>query len=141
MMIARRNQDLMPSLINELMNWNNMLGEEHTSTPKMNVTESNADFRVEMCVPGLKKEDLTINLDNNNNLVIRMVKTEEKKEDGRKYLRREFGGMQFNQTLVLPENVKKEAITAKVENGILSVTLPKLTEDEREGLMRMIEIG
>lgn len=141
MMIARRNQDLMPSLINELMNWNNMLGEEHTSTPKMNVTESNADFRVEMCVPGLKKEDLTINLDNNNNLVIRMVKTEEKKEDGRKYLRREFGGMQFNQTLVLPENVKKEAITAKVENGILSVTLPKLTEDEKEGLMRMIEIG
>lgn len=141
MMIARRNQDLMPSLINELMNWNNMLGEEHTSTPKMNVTESNADFRVEMCVPGLKKEDLTINLDNNNNLVIRMVKTEEKKEDGRKYLRREFGGMQFNQTLVLPENVKKEAITAKVENGILSVTLPKLTEDEKDGLMRMIEIG
>lgn len=141
MMIARRNQDLMPSLINELMNWNNMLGEEHTSTPKMNVTESNADFRVEMCVPGLKKEDLTINLDNNNNLVIRMVKTEEKKEDGRKYLRREFGAMQFNQTLVLPENVKKEAITAKVENGILSVTLPKLTEDEKEGLMRMIEIG
>lgn len=141
MMIARRNQDLMPSLINELMNWNNMLGEEHTSTPKMNVTESNADFRVEMCVPGLKKEDLAINLDNNNNLVIRMVKTEEKKEDGRKYLRREFGGMQFNQTLVLPENVKKEAITAKVENGILSVTLPKLTEDEKEGLMRMIEIG
>lgn len=141
MMIARRNQDLMPSLINELMNWNNMLGEEHISTPKMNVTESNADFRVEMCVPGLKKEDLTINLDNNNNLVIRMVKTEEKKEDGRKYLRREFGGMQFNQTLVLPENVKKEAITAKVENGILSVTLPKLTEDEKEGLMRMIEIG
>lgn len=141
MMIARRNQDLMPSLINELMNWNNMLGEEHTSSPKMNVTESNADFRVEMCVPGLKKEDLAINLDNNNNLVIRMVKTEEKKEDGRKYLRREFGGMQFNQTLVLPENVKKEAITAKVENGILSVTLPKLTEDEKEGLMRMIEIG
>lgn len=141
MMIARRNQDLMPSLINELMNWNNMLGEEHTSSPKMNVTESNADFRVEMCVPGLKKEDLAINLDNNNNLVIRMVKTEEKKEDGRKYLRREFGGMQFNQTLVLPENVKKEAITAKVENGILSVILPKLTEDEKEGLMRMIEIG
>ena len=141
MMIARRNQDLMPSLINELMNWNNMLGEEHTSTPKMNVTESNADFRVEMCVPGLKKEDLTINLDNNNNLVIRMVKTEEKKEDGRKYLRREFGDMQFNQTLVLPENVKKEAITAKVENGILSVILPKLSEDEKKGLMRMIEIG
>lgn len=141
MMIARRNQDLMPSLINELMNWNNMLGEEHTSTPKMNVTESNADFQVEMCVPGLKKEDFTINLDNNNNLVIRIVKTEEKKEDGRKYLRREFGDMQFNQTLVLPENVKKEAITAKVENGILSVILPKLTEDEKKGLMRMIEIG
>ena len=141
MMITRRNQDLMPSLIDELMNWNNaLLSEEHYATPKMNVTESASDYRLELCVPGLAKEDLALNLDNNNNLVIQMVKKEEKKDDSRKYLRREFSSLQFKQTLALPENVKKEGITAKVENGILCITLPKLTEDEKKGLMKLIEI-
>ena len=56
--------------------------------------------------------------------------TEEDKKE-RKYLRREFNEMQFKQAFTLPENIKREQIAAKVENGILTIDLPKITEDER----------
>ena len=136
----------MPALFNELMNWdnwNNAATETSYTMPKMNVSESDTDYKVEFCVPGLKKEDLNIRIDSDNNLVIEMVKSSETKEEDkkdRKYLRREFNEMQFKQAFSLPENIKREQIAAKVENGILTIDLPKITEDEKKALSQTIEI-
>ena len=123
-------------------NWNNITPEEHLAMPKMNVTESDADYQLELCVPGLAKEDLNLSIDSENNLVVEMTKTNEEKEEksDRHYLRHEFSSMQFKQLLALPDNVKKEAIGAKVENGILRITLPKFTPQEKQALMQRIEI-
>ena len=145
MLLAKRN-DLMPSLFNELLdwnNWNNFTADEHCPMPKMNVSESEKDYELELCVPGLSKEDLNLSLDSDNNLVVEMVQKEEKKEEkkNRHFLRREFNELQFKQLLSLPENVKKEEISAKVEHGILRITLPKFTEQEKKALMQHIEIG
>jgi HSP20 family protein len=90
----------------------------------------------------MKKEDLNLSVDPDNNLVIEMQTKEEKKEDKEKrhFLRREFSTTQFKQMLTLPENVKKDAIGAKVENGILTVTLPKFTPEEQKQLAQTIAI-
>ena len=145
MLLAKRNQDLMPTLFNELLdwnNWNNCTLDEHYTMPKMNVTESDKDYELELCVPGLSKEDLNLSIDSDNNLVVEMVQKEEKKDEkkDRHFLRHEFNELQFKQLLSLPENVKKEEITAKVEHGILRITLPKFTEQEKKALMQHIEI-
>lgn len=144
MLLAKRN-DLMPSLFNELLdwnNWNNLTTDEHCPMPKMNVSESDKDYELELCVPGLSKEDLNLSIDGDNNLVVEMVQKEEKKEEkkNRHFLRHEFNELQFKQLLSLPENVKKEEISAKVEHGILRITLPKFTEEEKKALMQHIEI-
>ncbi len=147
MLVATRNNDLMSTMFNELMNWNRwngMCSSEDTTTtaPKMNVSESDKDYRLELSIPGMKKEDLNLSVDPDNNLVIEMQTKEEKKEDNEKrhFLRREFSTTQFKQMLTLPENVKKDAIGAKVENGILTVTLPKFTPEEQKQLAQTIAI-
>ena len=148
MLVARRNQDLMPSLFNELLDWNNwnngLWSETHHTTPKMNVSETDKNYELEICVPGLKKEDLNISIDPDNNLVVEMVQEEKsddkQKENGRKYLRREFSRMQFKQMMTLPDNVKKEDIKARVNDGILYIELPKVTEQEKKALSQTIQI-
>ena len=150
MLLARRNQDIMHSLINELMGWNNwnnsICSDDCFSTPKMNIIESDKNYEIEITAPGAKKEDMNLSIDNDNNLVIELDSTEKKEEsdsekkEERHYIHREFSRMQFKQMLALPENVKKEQINAKMENGILKITLPKVTEDEKKELTQTIEI-
>ena len=146
MLVTSRNQNFMPSLFNELLNWNNWncgSYDEHTPKPKINVSESDKNYELELSVPGLTKDDLSLRVDSENNLVIEMVKKEEKKEEkkDRHYLRHEFSTLQFKQMFSLPENIKRESITAKVEHGILTVVLPKFTDEEKQALSQKIEIA
>ena len=61
-----------------------------------------------------------------------MEKKEEKNEEkkDKKYLRREFSYSKFQQSIILPDNVEKNKITAKVEHGILSIDIPKTVDKE-----------
>ena len=65
-------------------------------------------------------------------------KKEEKKD--KKYLRREFSYSKFQQTILLPENVEKDKISAKVEHGILSIEIPKMKEEEKQKTFKAIEV-
>ena len=145
MLTNRNNQLMMPSLFNELLNWDNWTNthwDETSAVTKMNVSESDNDYLLELTVQGLKKEDLNLSLDADGNLVIEMVKEQksEEKDEKRNYLRREFGSIQFKRVMALPENVKKDKISAKVEDGMLRVTLPKVTEEEKKQLAQHIQI-
>ena len=146
MLLVKRNPDLMPTLFNELLNWdnwNNCSTEVQGTMPKMNVSESNENYEIELCVPGLAKEDLNLSIDSDDNLVIEMVESEKKdeeKNESRHFLRHEFGQLQFKQLLRMPENVKRDGISATVTNGILSIVLPKFTEEEKRAMGKSIEI-
>ena len=96
----------------------------------------------EQAVPGMTKDDFKVNVDENNNLTICMEKKEEKKEEkkDKKYLRREFSYSKFQQTILLPENVEKDKISAKVEHGILSIEIPKVKEEEKQKTSKAIEV-
>ncbi len=140
MLVTRRNQDFMPTLFNELMNWN----DTTYSTPRMNIMETKDNYKLELCIPGLTKEDVKLSIDAEGNLVVEMVKENksEKKENKEemRYLRHEFSVEHFRQTVMLPEDIHKEQISAKVENGILDIIIPKVTVEEKKQTMQTIEV-
>lgn len=140
MLVTRRNQDFMPTLFNELMNWN----DTTYSTPRMNIMETKDNYKLELCIPGLTKEDVKLSIDADGNLVVEMVKENksEKKENKEemRYLRHEFSVEHFRQTVMLPEDIHKEQISAKVENGILDIVIPKVTVEEKKQTMQTIEV-
>jgi len=137
MLVTRRNQDFMPTLFNELMNWN----DNTYSTPRMNIMETKDNYKLELCIPGLTKEDVKLSIDAEGNLVVEMVKEmkKENKEEMR-YLRHEFSVEHFRQTVMLPDDIHKEQISAKVENGILDIVIPKVTMEEKKQAMQTIEV-
>jgi len=140
MYLTRRTQDFIPALFNELMNMDTVSYSE----PKMNIIENKESYQIQYSVPGLKKEDLKISIDAEGNLVVEMNKEsrkEERKDNSVRYLRREFSTEQFRNTLVLPEDIHRDQITAKVENGILEVTLPRVTVEEKKALVQNIEVN
>ncbi|MBR4468342.1 MAG: Hsp20/alpha crystallin family protein [Bacteroidales bacterium] len=137
MLVTRRNQDFMPTLFNELMNWN----DTTYSTPRMNIMETKDNYKLELCIPGLTKEDVKLSIDAEGNLVVEMVKeTKKENKEEMRYLRHEFSVEHFRQTVMLPEDIHKEQISAKVENGILDIVIPKVTVEEKKQAMQTIEV-
>ena len=140
MLVTRRNQDFMPTLFNELMNWN----DTTYSTPRMNIMETKDNYKLELCIPGLTKDDVKLSIDAEGNLVVEMTKEtnhEEKNKEEMRYLRHEFSVEHFRQTVMLPDDIHKENISAKVENGILDIVIPKVTVEEKKQAVQTIEIG
>jgi HSP20 family protein len=129
----------MPTLFNELMNWN----DTNYSTPRMNIMETKDNYKLELCIPGLTKDDVKLSIDTEGNLVVEMTKEtkNEKKNEEMRYLRHEFSVEHFRQTVMLPEDIHKEQISAKVENGILDIVIPKVTVEEKKQAVQTIEIG
>lgn len=135
-------QNWLPTLFDDLFD-NTWIERTRMRTPAINVIETKGDYKVEVAVPGMTKDDFRITLGTNDELVITMEKKSETKDEGteeRKYLRREFSYSKFSQSFVLPENVDKERIGAAISDGVLTVSLPKLTPEERAKVNRVIEI-
>ena len=82
---------------------------------------------------------LALSLDEMNNVPKKLKEKNEEKKEGR-YLRREFSYSKFQQTMVLPENAEKEKIEAKVENGVLNIIIPKMSEEAAKKAEKIIEI-
>lgn len=98
--------------------------------PATNVFETENDFRIELLLPGFPKEDVQLNY-HKNILTIKVNKEEENKEaktEEFKYAHREFGAFNFEKSFKVPNSVDVENISAKFENGILHVVLPKKEE-------------
>ena len=117
-----------------------------TTAPAVNVKESDNAFTMEIAAPGLKKEFCSVNINNEGNLVVKIenkAQHEEKPQEGEKhhYLRREFSYASYEQAYTLPDEVNKDAISAKVEDGILTIELPKLAPEPEKKMDRVIEIG
>lgn len=157
--IVRRNQNWLPSMFNELFDEQFATRRPSINVPAINVRENSTRYLVEVAAPGMTKEDFNIRIDEDNNLVISLEKsTKECKcsadnkececgsdckcehDADEKYLRREFSYSTFRQTMILPDDVDKDAIKANVQNGILSIELPKYTKDQMLKAQRVIDI-
>ncbi len=116
-----------PTVFDELFN-NDLMNSMSTTAPAVNVKENNHAYIVELAAPGVKKEFCRVHVDDEHNLCVAIENKFEHKEEDKNahYLRREFSYTNFEQRYTLPEDVDEEHINAKVEDGILTVELPKL---------------
>ncbi|MDY6437458.1 MAG: Hsp20/alpha crystallin family protein, partial [Bacteroidales bacterium] len=130
MMPTMRSNNWIPAVFNDLF-YNDMMPKANCTAPAINVKESDKAYTVELAAPGMNKQDFNVHINDEGNLVVKMEHKEEHKEEENKnvrYLRREFSYSKYEQTLILPDDVKKDAISAKVEDGVLTVELPKVVE-------------
>ena len=132
-------QNWLPTFFNDFFD-NDWMMKTNATAPAINVVESDKDYKVEVAAPGMKKEDFNIHLGDNNELIITMEQKNENKEEHKKYLRREFAYSKFQQSFVLPDNIEKEKISASVNDGILTIELPKQAPEEKAKVNRIIEI-
>ena len=141
MMPVRRTQNWLPSIFNDFFD-NDWMVKANATAPPINVFETEKEYKVELAAPGMTKEDFNVHIDEENNLVISMEKKTENKEEKKegRYLRREFSYSKFQQTMILPDDVDKEKISAQVENGVLNIDLPKFSEQEKEKAKRFIDV-
>ena len=136
------NQEWLPSIFNDFFD-NDWMAKANATAPAINVIESDKDHKVEVAAPGMTKDDFNIHLSEDNELVITMEKKNETKEEdkgNKKCLRREFSYSKFQQSLVLPDDVEKDKIGAAVNNGVLTIDLPKRQPEEKAKVNRCIEI-
>lgn len=145
MLLARRNN----SVSNWLNSWfndnffdTNLMPRMNATAPAVNVKECATAYTMEVAAPGLKKEWVRVNIDNDGNLNIAIEnKMEHKDEDKHEhYLRREFSYSNYQQCYTLPEDTDREKISAKVADGILEVEIPKLTPKEEAKTTKNIEV-
>lgn len=146
MLLAKRNDNnWMSNFFNDFFD-TDMMPRMNATAPAVNVKESDKGYVMEIAAPGLKKEYCRVSIDKDGNLNLKIEdkfehKEEDKSEDKKEhYLRREFNYSNYEQTYVLPEDVDKEKISAKVENGILTIDLPKMSKVAEKEDNKSIEV-
>ena len=142
MIPAKRNEGWLPEIFKDFFD-NNWMLKANATAPAINVSENDKDYKVEVAAPGMTKDDFKVTLGDDNNLLIEMEKkneiTDEDKK-GRKILRREYSYSKFEQAILLPDNVEKDRISAKVENGVLTIEVPKKVAEEATKATKTIEV-
>lgn len=127
--------------------------------PAVNIIENDREFRIEVSAPGMRKEDFSIDMEENRLTISAERKYEHEESSGEekggkgkgksdkaqggnneRYTRREFGYSQFSRSFMLPETVDPEKIQANYQDGILNLTLPKREEEKQRKQRRQINI-
>lgn len=145
MPVRRTNQTWLPSIFNDFFD-NDWMVKANATAPAINVIETEQEYKVEVAAPGMTKDDFKIHINEDNDLVISMEKQTESTEGDKegkaesRYLRREFSYSKFQQTLILPDDVDKDKIDAKVNDGVLTIELPKRSPEEKEQATKVIEV-
>ncbi len=135
-------QNWLPSLFSDFFD-NDWMMKANATAPAINVIESDTDYKVEVAAAGMKKEDFSIHVGEDGDLTISLEKKNETQDEDKKnkrYLRREFSYAKWEQSLILPDDVDKDRISASVNDGVLTIDLPKRTPEEKAKVNRMIEI-
>jgi HSP20 family protein len=126
-------KEVLPSMFDDFFKpWNewfdNNSGFSRTLTvPAVNITEQKDCYKAELATPGMDKDDFRLDVEGNI-LTISAEKEEDKEEKDKKYTRREYSYSSFSRSFTLPNEVKKEGIEAKYNNGVLHIILPKKDE-------------
>ena len=131
-----------PTMFDDFFN-NDWMPKMKATAPAVNVKEDAKTYTMEVAVPGIRKEFCRVGINADGNPDIAIENKMEHKDENKKqhYVRREFSYSNYQQTYVLPDDILKDSISAKVEDGVLTVTMPKAAKEEVKKLQRTIEIA
>lgn len=123
------------------MDWHSRhYSNTNTTVPSVNVLEKADRYEVEMAAPGLEKNDFRIELEHDVLTISSEKKIENETKKDQQFNRREFSYQSFSRSFSLPKMVEGDKISAKYENGILKVDIPK-KEEAKAKPARSIEIN
>ena len=137
--VKYNNSNVYPSLMNEFFNDDFSLNffNRNYSVPLVNSIENNDSFEIDLAVPGMKKEDFSIEL-NDKILVISSESSNNIENDNMRL--NEFNFSSFQRSFRVPDSVDQDKIKANYKNGILKIKLPKRKENISKP-NRVINIG
>jgi HSP20 family protein len=125
---AKSFDGLMNEIFNELPStFSKTVRQDVFGFPPVNIVEKNDHYHLQLSAPGFDKGDFNIKLDGET-LTISAEKKEETKSETDKVIRNEFSSKAFKRSFTLDEKIEAGNISAKYENGILHVGLPKKEE-------------
>jgi len=134
----RRSESSMNNFYNM---WDSFLNEDYGlsnyQSPKVNVIEEDDKFILEMAVPGIKKENIQLNVEKD---ILKVSHNENQESTEKAFNRIEFSYSSFERNFKLSESIDVDNIEAKMENGILTITLLK-KEEAKEKPKREIAIS
>ena len=116
------------NLFNSLFDQNINSTTVNKNWPRIDIEENNDSFLITAELPGINKEDVKIEVDNNI-LTISGEKTKEE-DDSRTLIRKETQSGEFSRAFSLPEAANTEEISASFKNGILTLTVPKAEKEK-----------
>ena len=122
--VKYNNNNVFPSLMNEFFNDDlgmSFFNRRH-SVPSVNSVENNDSFEIDLAVPGMKKDDFTIEL--NDKILVISSDNPDYDQNERTRLN-EFNYSSFQRSFRVPESVELDKIKANYKNGILKIKLPK----------------
>jgi len=128
MNLIRKQAPFIPSLIDDFINqdWN-LKTPSSTTLPAVNIKDLDAQFEIELAVPGMKKSDFEIEVEDGMLSISSSMEEEQVTEKG-KFTRREFSYNSFKRTFAIPESVDPSNIEAQYSDGVLQLRLPKRKE-------------
>ena len=135
-----KNNDWFPTVFDDFFN-NGFMTRANSTAPAVNVKESDKEYTMELAAPGIKKEYCRVGINDEGFLTVAIENKQEHKHEDKNhhYLRREFSYSNYEQNYTLPDDVEKDNISAKVEDGILTITMPKTAPKEK--VTKSIEIS
>lgn len=95
--------------------------------PAANISETEKEYKIELAIPGFKKDQVKVNL-KNDVLTISAETKEEKEQKSKRYTRKEFSYNSFTRSFQLPKAANGEKIEAKYEDGLLKLNIAKKEE-------------
>ncbi len=132
-----------PGFFNDFLNrdwydWSNQnFSLTNTTIPSVNIKENENEFEVEMAAPGMTKDDFRIELNNSVLTISSEKQSSNQSKEGENVTRREFSYQSFSRSFTLPVIVETEKISAKYENGLLRVNIPKKEEAKPKPLKQI----
>ena len=129
MNLLRKQSPFFPSLVDEFVNkdWNIELPYLSTILPAVNIIEKEKEYKIELAVPGMRKDHFEIEMEEGI-LSISANRDEEKTSEKGKFTRREFSYNSFRRSFTIPESVDPAKIDANYVEGVLFISLPKRKE-------------
>lgn len=141
MNLVTKNNPLFSSIIDELFTENRLDAPNYDkfSIPAINISEKKTSFVIEILIPGISKNDVAIEIEENTLKVSSKQSNEISTEDAINYLRKDFESKNFIKKFTLPQIIDTENINATHIDGILSISLPKKVEEK--AVKKMVEIS